>query len=258
MRAVLLISRTVLIEAVRRKEVYAIVLLSLFIIGAVMSIDFFNMRGLSKFYCEVALQVMSVATALTTIVLAARQLPREFESRTVYPLLAKPVSRAGFLLGKVLGVMFAAAFCFGLFMAVYVVGATWLRSQLSFALLGQYVYLQLVMMLILATLCFWLSLRMNLDAAITIGAILYFTSSVLMGGISFVYDYVNHIGQRVLVALTFILPQLRLFDLGEKAVHCEAWKPLSAGILLQLTLYGGVYAAAFFGLAYLSFRKKPL
>ena len=111
MRNSLLISRTVLVEAVRRKEIYAIVLISLMLIAATMTVNFFKLEGLAKFYRETGLQIMSIATALSVIVLAARQLPREFESRTIYPLLAKPVSRFQFLMGKILGVLLAAAFC---------------------------------------------------------------------------------------------------------------------------------------------------
>ncbi len=83
LRAIGLIAKSVLIEAVRRREVYAIVLVSSLLIAAVLAMDFFELEGLSRFYREVALKLMGVATALTTIVLSARQLPREFEQRTI-------------------------------------------------------------------------------------------------------------------------------------------------------------------------------
>lgn len=258
MRAVRLIAYSVLIEAVRRKEIYAIVLISTLVILGVMSIDFFGLRGLHKFYCEVALQVMSMAATLTTIALAARQLPREFETRTIYPLLAKPVSRLKFMAGKLAGIMAAAAFSFLLFMAVYLGGALYLGSPVSLPLLLQYLYLQLLMMLILATLSFWLSLLLNLDAAITLGAILYFAASVIMTSISYIYDFASEWAKYLLVAVTYLLPQLRLFDLSEKVVHSDTWQPLGFMTMAQLTVYGLVYAIAFFCFAYLVFRRKPL
>ena len=70
MRPVWLIARSVLIEAVRRKEIYVIVLLALMVIGGVMSVNFFGMEGLTKFYREVALEVMSIACALMVVVLS--------------------------------------------------------------------------------------------------------------------------------------------------------------------------------------------
>lgn len=258
LRAIGLIAKSVLIEAVRRREVYAIVLVSVLLIGAVLTIDFFQLEGLSKFYREVALKLMGVATALTTIVLSARQLPREFEQRTIYPLLAKPISRTTFLAGKLLGVMLAATFCFGLFMAVYIGGTIYSGGTVPWALFSQYVYLQMLMVLVLATLGFWLSMMLNLDAAITIGIIFYATASVFTNITSYLFDYMDAAGQAVLTVLVYIIPQLTLFDLTGKATHADAWEPLSAGVLAQLTAYGLVFAAVYFSFATFTFRRRAL
>lgn len=258
MRSIWLIARTVLIEAIRRREVYAIVLVSVLLIGAVMTVDFFHVEGLTKFYREVALQVMSAATALTVLVLAARQLPREFEARTIYPMLAKPVPRWMYLLGKLAGVMLAAGFCFGLFMGVYVAGSLYLRSAIPWALLGQYIYLQMVMLVVVATLSFWLSMVFNLDAAITLGVVFVAASATLTAAASFLYEYVGGPGKVALRAITFLLPQLTLFDLSGKTIHAEAWPPLDASTMLQLTAYGLVFAMTYFGLAWFSFRRRAL
>lgn len=258
MTKVWLIARGVLIEAVRRKEIYAIVVASLLLIAGVMVVDFFRLEGISKFYREIALKIMSSATAITTIVLAARQLPREFEHRTIYPLLAKPVSRSRFLLGKLLGVMLAAMFCFGLFMAVFVAGSYYLKAVIPWGLTLQYVYLQMLMMLVLATLSFWLSLVFNLDAAITTGLLFYATSAVITTATSFLYDWVSEIGRVVLIVLNYVLPQLTLFDLSAKTVHAEAWEPLKAVVLFDLTAYGMVFVLLYGLLAYAWFRKRAL
>ncbi len=259
-RRLWLIARSVLIEAVRRREVYVIVLLSTLLIGAVMTVDFFKVEGLTKFYREVALRVMSAATALMVIVLAARQLPREFENRTIYPLLAKPISRPAFLLGKLFGVMLAAAFCFGLFMAVYLCGAMYLggRGAIPWGLFAQYIYLQMIQMLILSTLCFWLSMLFNLDAAITLGVIFYATSATLSTAVSYIYDFVGAAAQLVMRVLTWAIPQLMLFDLSGKTVHSTFWKPLSAATMGELSLYGGFFAALYFAFAWICFRRKAL
>ena len=257
-RAIWLIGKTVLIEAVRRREIYAIVLVACLIIGSVMTLDFFGLSGLTKFYRETALAIMSTATALTVIVLAARQLPREFTNRTIYPLLAKPVSRATFLAGKLLGVMLAAAFCFALFMAVYIVGSLYLHGAIPWALFAQYIYLQLLAMLILATLSFWLSMLLNLDAAITLAVIFYITAATYTSITTYIYNLVGPAQKTILVILNYALPQLTLFDLSEKTVHEEIWPPLSLTIMSELTLYALAFAAIYFFFAMLAFRRRPL
>lgn len=258
LRACRLIAKSVLLEAIRRKELYAIVLVSTLLIAAVLSINFFGLEGVGKFQREIALKVMGIATAITVIVLSARQLPREFERRTIYPLLAKPVTRTTFLMGKLLGVMLAAAFCLGLFMSIYVIGAMVTGHGVPWGLFLQYVYLQLVMMLILATLGFWLSMLFNLDAAVTIGTVIYFTASTLTTMVAYLYDFTGAAGQAVLRSLVYLVPQLTLFDLSGKTVHSGVWSPLPLAVMLWLTLYGLVYAAAYFSFAGLCFRRRAL
>lgn len=258
MRATWIIAWSVLLEAVRRKEIYAIVLVSTLLIGAVMTVDFFKLEGLTKFYREIALQVMSTATALATIALAARQLPREFENRTIYPLLAKPISRLTFLLGKLGGVMLAAAFSFALFMAIYVAGTIYTRGTIPVVIFFQYMYLQMVQMLVLACLSFLLSMVMNLDAAITIGVIVYLASSILTSAMTFLYPFADPFGQWVLWFLNYTVPQLSLLDLTDKAVHAGDWSPLEFPWLMAVSAYGFFFAVVYFGAAAAIFRRRAL
>ena len=257
-RAIWLIAKSVLIEAVRRKEIYAIVLVATSLIVGALSLDFFHLEGLHKFYRDVALKLMSIATALTVIVLAARQLPREFETRTIYPLLAKPISRLAFFTGKLLGVMLVAAFCFSLFMALFVIGTYLVGGSIPWGIFLQYIYLQMVMMLILATLSFWLSMVLNLDAAITVAVLLYALAATYTSVTTLIYDTVGAFEQKLLIILTYAIPQLTLFDLSAKATHSEAWDVLSVSVLGQLTLYGSIFALFYFSLGMFSFSRRAL
>ena len=258
MRSVWQVARTVLIEAVRRKEIYAVVLVASVLIAVVMTMDFFQLDGLTKFYREFALKVMSAATAITVIVLASRQLPREFERRTIYPLLARPVGRTTFLLGKLLGVWLSAAFCFALFMTVYVAGMLHLGGDVHWGIFMQYLYLQMALMLVLATLGFAFSMLCNVDAAITLGVLLYALGSTLVSMMNYIYDASTAAVQWILLALTYVVPQVMLFDLSEKSVHGEIWSPLPSNVMVALTAYALVFAGIYFGATALLFRRRPL
>ena len=253
-----LVARSVLIEAVRRREVYVVVLLSTILLGFVMTLDFFQMAGLAKFYREMALRVMSFATAITVVVLAARQLPREFETRTIYPLLAKPISRASFVHGKLLGVMLAAGFCFAMFMTIFLLGSLYLRAPIPFALFLQYIYLQMLQMAVLACLSFLLSLLMNLDAAITFGLLFFATSAIITNALMApeIFESTSNIGRLLIQFLNYAIPQLTLLDLSERTTH--AWPAVPAKVMALLTGYAAVYAGIYYGAALLVFRRRPL
>ncbi len=261
-----LIARTIWIEAIRRREIYATVLIALALIVATRLLRFFEVEGLWKFYREISLRVMNLATSLTVILLAARQLPREFERRTLYPLLARPLGRWNFLLGKFLGVMAAAAFCYGLFMAIFLVGQATTGTALNAALFVQFVYLQFWNFAVLAALAFLLSLIFNVDAAMTIALVLYIFSQVFLNLMSFLYDGLGALQQRLLLLLHYVIPQLTLFDASGKVVHSmigpggEAllWPSLAGWAIGQLTVYGLLYTGLYLGAAYALFRRRPL
>ena len=137
-------------------------------------------------------------------------------------------------------------------------GSLYLKASVPWGLTLQFVYLQMIMMLILASLSFWLSLMFNLDAAITTGLLFYATSAVITTATSFLYDWVSGVGRVLLMVLNYILPQLTLFDLSAKTVHAEAWPPLAASTILQLTIYGSIFIIIYSALAYAWFRKRPL
>ena len=257
-RAMGLIAKGVLVESTRRRELYVIVLMACLLIGFVMTLDFFGLEGLTKFHREVALKVMGVSTALAVIVLAARQLPREIENRTIYPLLARPISRLDFLLGKLLGVLLAGMFCFGLFMAVYVGGALRLGVEVPWGLFLQHIYLQLILILVIASLSFLLSMLLNLDAAIAIGVIFLLVSSTYSSILVYLYEFAGGIGQRCLLALNYAIPQIVLFDLSEKAVHADVWAPLPLHVLAALSGYGLAFVGLYLALTVLLFRRKAL
>ncbi len=257
-RQILLVARGVWLEALRRREIYVIVALCCAVILALARVRFFGLDSLSKFYREIALKLMGVSTALTVVVLASRQLPREFESRTIHPLLARPVTRTRFVLGKWVGVMGAGAFCLSLFLFLYVVGSAMMGAQLYTGLLVQHVILQLCMLGVLAALCFLLSILCNLDAAITFGTLFYIASSVFATLGTLVYETAGAWSRLCIRVVTWLLPQFLLFDLSEKSTHGEHWAPLPASILLQLVLYALVFTATYLGLTLLLFRRRPL
>ena len=257
-RAIWAIGKSVLLEAVRRKDVYAIVLLCCGAIGLTMTVDFFEVEGLTKFYREMALKLMDVSTAVAVILLATRQLPREFEQRTIYPLLARPIGRLTFLLGKLAGVCAAAAFCLGLFMAIYVAGIGALGGGIGWGLFLQHVFLQALQMILLATACFVFSLGLSKDAALTVGFLFYFTAGALGNMAVVLHDSAGAAGRAGLWLMTYAVPQLALFVWSDKAVHVEIWEPLGLGTMAALAGYALIYSVVLMGIAHSMFRRRPL
>jgi ABC-type transport system involved in multi-copper enzyme maturation permease subunit len=256
MRSIFLVARTIFTEALRRREIYVIVLATLAVILAAGFGRFFRLEHLHKFYTEIALKGMSVATVVTVVVLGARQLPREFERRTIYPLLAKPVGRFAFLAGKYIGVVAAGLFCLALFMAVFALCALVMRMPLGWALFAEYIYLQFLLIAVMAALSFLLSMVMGLDAAITVSLLIYLLGNVLTNALTVIYDYLGAAGRAVLIALNYCVPQPAMLDLSAKVIH--GWEPVPMRILGLATLYALMFIVPYLGTSYLLLRRRPL
>lgn len=183
-------------------------------------------------------------------------MPREFENRTIYPLMAKPVARHEFLLGKYAGVVGAGVFCLGLFMAVVVVGAAIMGTPIRWTIFLQFVYLQCLLVGVLAALAFVLSMTLNMDAAITIATLVYLLGNVLTNALTMLYEFVGPVGRVLLTILNYAVPQPALFDLSAKVVH--EWPPIPASILGLATLYAGMFVVPYLGLSYAMFRRRAL
>lgn len=253
-----LIAWTIFIESVRRKEIYVVVLAALLMIASLRFVQFFNIEGLGKFYREVALTVMNWATGLTVVVLASRQLPREFRNRTLYPLLAKPVSRLEFLLGKFAGVMAAAAFCYGLFMVIFVLANWQLGTSYNKLMFVQSIYLQLLGLAVMASMAFLLSILVNTDAAITLGIVLYAGSQFLMSAVTFIYFEMDPARQLLMRVVVWGIPHLTLFDASGRVVHGNDWPAVPWPMMGLATVYGLFWITVFLGATFLIFRRRTL
>ena len=104
MRGSLLIplARAALLDMVRRRDiaVAGIFLFALLAFLAAARAVGIETPATGTFLLNMSLDLVAMLTQLVTLVLAARQFPEEFENRTIYPLLARPVRRAEVVVGK--------------------------------------------------------------------------------------------------------------------------------------------------------------
>ncbi len=103
MNNVLAIAGIVIKELYRRKDFYVLFVLTALITLVLGSVSFFNDQKIVRYLKEVCLLLIWISSLVIAIGTAARQIPAERENRTIFPLLAKPVTRGQFIMGKFLG-----------------------------------------------------------------------------------------------------------------------------------------------------------
>lgn len=98
------ITANTLTDLTRQRVFYFLLIFGLLLIGS--SVFFARLTFQQEFQIlkDVSLGAMSIFTSVLAILAAARLIPQEIEERTIYTILAKPVPRFEYLLGKLIGV----------------------------------------------------------------------------------------------------------------------------------------------------------
>ncbi len=254
MTRILTIAWAVWLEMIRRKDLYVLLILLLALLFVLMAMNIFGLGAVVRYVADVGLLFAWVFSVVLSVSMAARHLPQEESKGTIYPLLAKPITRIELILGKWLGTWTAPAaatvlFYVVIFSMVILRGGTFDRGCMLQALLLHLTALSCVSAIALA-----LSTRMTYGAAaamayLFIGAAFMITPRVpelVVGEKGFALN--------ALLALYYGFPHLELFDLRQRVVH--DWGPAPWGVVLQVFVYGVIWTAVLLLLAWLSYRRK--
>src|SRR5262245_62065523 len=103
MNSILALTGVVIKELYRRKDFYVLFVLTAVITLLLGSVSFFIDPKIARYLKEVVLLAIGVAALDIEITTPDRQRPPEREIRTMFPLLAKPVSRGQVIVGKFFG-----------------------------------------------------------------------------------------------------------------------------------------------------------
>jgi uncharacterized membrane protein YciS (DUF1049 family) len=131
-RRVAAISANTVTELTRLKVFYALLLFALILIGSSAFMARMTFQHELQVLKDISLGAMSIFTSLLAIVATARMLPQDVEDRTVYTILAKPVARFEYLLGKLLGVLSLLAIS-TVVMSLLFCAVLYLREQTALA-----------------------------------------------------------------------------------------------------------------------------
>ena len=244
--------RAVWLQALRRNEIWVVgILLGLYVLGAlVLRIVGIESAQTARFVTGLGLQLGSTLTALLVIVMGARQVPDEIEQRTIYPVLAKPVSRGQVLLGKGLPTWLAGVAAMLLFTGATLAIAPRLPYQTP-GPLAQALMIKAASLAMLTGLVVWLSLWMPKAVSLVLCCALYFfgaTSVNLIINASGHANVVQYLGR--------LVPDFSLMDHFQRYV--DGGGPLNGGQAAGLIVYGVAWTLVFGALAAARFRRQPI
>lgn len=272
-------------ELTRLKTFYVVLIFALLLIGNSFFMAQWTFQQEFQVLKDIALGSMSIFTSLLAVVTTACLLPRDLEDRTVYTILAKPVRRLEYLLGKLAGVLLllalsvlimSALFLFVLSLREQIVLRETVRQmsaapsdQLAEALrvvrasaLNANLFPGIAIIYLKACLLASLTLFVSTFATSSIFTTLVMVFAYLIGHVQAIArEYwlqangANWLSHLFFAFVTLFFPDLQLFNLADDIV---AGTTIPATLLLKTTLLGSFYTGFYLVLAWTVFYRREL
>ena len=244
-------------EAVRDRVLYNLLFFALVMMAASIIAGQISIGIEETVIATLGLSAISLIGLLIAIFIGVGLVSKEMDKRTLYALLAKPVRRWEFLLGKFGGLILTlavntAAMGVGLFLALVYVKPTLERGDATVFVAVYFIWLKLALVVALALLfsCFTTPLL----------AIL-FTAGIYIVGL-YVQELRNMPVQVMSPGMTaftkwlsYVLPNFENFNIMAEAAHS---RPVPGTFILQNTVYAAVYCTIVLTAATLVFSRRNL
>jgi len=259
MNKIFAVAGVVIKELYRRKDFYVLFILVVLITGGMWSLKFFNDEHVIRFVKEICLLLILISALVISITMAARQMPAERESRTIFPLLAKPISRWQVLVGKFLGCWAASGIALLVFYVFFGVVSVSREHSLPLGAYFDALWLHWQLLGIVIALTLFGSIVLSLAANVTIMFIVTIGILLVGGHLHTVAGRMTEPSATLVTTIYFLIPHLELFDMRELIIHNWSGMDLPPTLDVVLaTAYGLGYMAFFLLAACLVFRRKAL
>lgn len=249
------LARGVVLDAIRRKDIWVVAIIGLLIILCAGSLGFFGFAGLQIFAKDLGLSVLGLLSTIVAVATASRVLPEEIKNRTLYPLLARPISRFDLLFGKWIGSVLVSWCAFVLLAAA--VALAFVIFGIGFeSILLQYMLCKMMGLALVCAFALFMSTVLTPSAAFTMALIITFAAPMLVRALTMA-GLQNPSMAWLFQVVNALVPQFNLFDISARAVYI-GWSPVPIWVLLSLLVYMAVYGGSLLTFSWLRFRSRPI
>ncbi|XGV98052.1 MAG: ABC transporter permease [Leptolyngbya sp. BL-A-14] len=249
----LVMTTNVFREVMRDRVLYLIGLFALFLIACVRLLPEIAATTENKILLDVGLAAMSLLGLVIAVFVGTGLINKEIEKRTVLVLMAKPISRTEFIVGKHLGLSAVLAVLIAAMTAIYM--AILVVDRVSFPI-GS---------ILVSSLYLFLQLSLVTAVAIVFGV---FTSSLLATLLTFAVYFMGNFSRDLVTlgalsknpavenltrSIYLVLPDLARLDLKNQAVYGQLPSPI---LLLENAIYGILYIIVLLAIATFVFSRR--
>ena len=265
MRSIAIIAGGVFRESVRDRVPYNLVLFAVLLIGSSYLLGQLTAGQDVKIIKDLGLAAISIFGLFIAIFIGIGLVSKEVERRSIYALLAKPISRPQFIAGKYAGLVLTLAVNVAVMtIALYAVlgyltwietpefKASWEAPGVDPAMLEAILLIFVELMLVTAIALFFSTFSSPiLSAALTFGLYIAGNFNADLKNFEQVVD--SPAAAWLARGLYHVLPDLSAFDVKIQVVH---GLPVAAGYIWSTLGYGALYIAALLLAATVIFSRR--
>jgi len=244
-------------EAVRDRVLYNLVFFALLMMGAAILVGQVSIGINRLVIVNLGLSAISVIGLVMAVFIGVGLIHKEIEKRTLYSLLARPVRRWEFLVGKYGGLLLTLVvntsfMTVGLAAALYYVGRPFVRSDVTVLVAIYFILLELALVTAIALFfsCFSSPMLSTL-----------FTLAIFVTGLfaSDIRDFGALTNDRAMEAFTralyYLVPNFHNFNAIAAAGHGDR---IPLALVGENTLYAAVYATVVLVAGSVVFARRNL
>lgn len=254
MRRIATIMKIVWLELLRRKDAYVMLIMLAALLYALLSVNVFGLGTTPRYILDLGLLMAWLFALIMAVNVGCRQLPDEERKGTIYPLLAKPITRGELVLGKWMGSWSVVSCATAVFYILVALVVEIYGGSFEWRTLAQGWVVHAAGLAAVAALGTAFSTRLTYGAAASMSYVAVGSSLLLMPRIPEMLAIAGGARAVSLLALYYLLPHFELFDMRLRIVHERGTIPL--GSFAAVLSYAAVLTALLLFIAWLGYRRK--
>ncbi len=239
-------------ENLRDKILYNLLLFSALLIAASMLLGTLTVAEQEKIVTDMGLAAINLIGVIIAIFVGIGLVSKEIERRTIYTIMARPISRAQFVLGKYFGLVVTLSVNVLIMLIVFLLTLWWSHASIHGSLL-QAVALILVELLVVTALALFFSTFSSamVSASMTLGLYVIGHLTPDLKGIA--EKSQNELITMLMTGLYYLCPNLEMLNIKGQAA---AGVSVSLAYQSMATVYGLFYASLLLAAACVIFQRR--
>ncbi len=239
-------------ETLRDKILYNLLLFAGLLIMLSVALSHLSMGEHDKIVADMGLAAINLIGVIIAVFVGVGLVSKEIERRTIYTIMARPISRAQFIVGKYLGLVLTLSVNLAVMLSVFLATLRWGGAPIQGALL-QAVELIFVELLVVTAVALFFSTfsSVMVSASLTIGLYVIGHLTPDLKGIA--EKSQNELATVLLTGIYYVCPNLEMLNIKGQAA---AGVSVSLAYQSMATVYGLFYASLLLAVSCIIFQRR--